>query len=212
MAAAVLRAVSPFLLSPRLARFSRSRFFHPSLRTRVRPPVSVSPLSSLPSPSASSSPIPPTAAETVAPNLPSDPTFASPLLWVPRTSYCAELGPEDVGKRVRLCGWVAFHRIHGGLTFFNLRDSSGIVQVDSILHGSISIPLSWWWRIVQSINAVAWTLLQVTTLPDEYTEAYATANKLRLEYVVAVEGTVLSRPQESVNKKMKTGDIEVSGA
>ncbi|XP_042399000.1 aspartate--tRNA ligase, chloroplastic/mitochondrial-like [Zingiber officinale] len=178
MAAAVLRAVSPFLLPPRLVRFSRSRFFNPRLRTHVRP-VSASPLSSLPSPSASSSPLsPPTAAETVAPNLPSGPTSASPLLWVPRTSYCGELGPEDVGKRVRLCGWVALHRIHGGLTFFNLRDSSGIVQV--------------------------------TTLPNEYTEAYATANKLRLEYVVAVEGTVLSRPQESVNEKMKTGNIEVA--
>ncbi|XP_074566445.1 aspartate--tRNA ligase, chloroplastic/mitochondrial [Curcuma longa] len=178
MAAVVLRAVSPFLLSPRLVRFSRSRFFNPRLRTHVRP-VSASPFSSLPSPSASSSRLPPpTTAETVAPDLPSGPTSASTLLWVPRTGYCGELGPEDVGKRVRLCGWVALHRIHGGLTFFNLRDSSGIVQV--------------------------------TTLPNEYTEAYATANKLRLEYVVAVEGTVLSRPQESVNKKMKTGDIEVT--
>lgn len=34
-------------------------------------------------------------------------------------------------------------------------------------------------------------------------------NKLRLEYVVAVEGLVRSRPSESVNKKMKTGTIEV---
>lgn len=34
-------------------------------------------------------------------------------------------------------------------------------------------------------------------------------NKLRLEYVVAVEGLVRSRPSESVNKRMKTGTIEV---
>lgn len=35
-------------------------------------------------------------------------------------------------------------------------------------------------------------------------------NKLRLEYVVAVEGFVRSRPNESVNEKMKTGTIEVA--
>lgn len=46
-------------------------------------------------------------------------------------------------------------------------------------------------------------------MPDEYPEAYEVANKLRVEYVVAVEGTVRARPKDSVNKKMKTGDIEV---
>jgi aspartyl-tRNA synthetase len=34
-------------------------------------------------------------------------------------------------------------------------------------------------------------------------------NDMRLEYVVLVEGTVRSRPNESVNKKMKTGFVEV---
>lgn len=33
---------------------------------------------------------------------------------------------------------------------------------------------------------------------------------LRLEYVVAIEGVVRPRPAESVNKKMKTGMIEVT--
>ncbi|XP_047252758.1 aspartate--tRNA ligase, chloroplastic/mitochondrial isoform X1 [Capsicum annuum] len=35
-------------------------------------------------------------------------------------------------------------------------------------------------------------------------------NGLRLEYVVAIEGVVRPRPAESVNKKMKTGTIEVA--
>ena len=32
---------------------------------------------------------------------------------------------------------------------------------------------------------------------------------MRLEYVVSVEGTVRTRPNESINKKMKTGSLEV---
>ncbi|KAL5787980.1 hypothetical protein ACOSP7_004929 [Xanthoceras sorbifolium] len=113
---------------------------------------------------------------TTAPNPPLP--FKEPLDWVSRTRYCGELTPEDVGKRVRLCGWVALHRVHGGLTFLNLRDHTGIVQV--------------------------------TTLPHEYPDAHSIVNDLRLEYVVAVEGVVRSRPSDSVNKKMKTGFIEVA--
>ena len=36
---------------------------------------------------------------------------------------------EDAGKRVLLRGWVHQRRPHGGLTFLNLRDRSGRVQV-----------------------------------------------------------------------------------
>jgi len=39
------------------------------------------------------------------------------------------LSGETVGQRVRLQGWVHRRRDHGGLSFFNLRDASGNVQV-----------------------------------------------------------------------------------
>ncbi|KAJ0773706.1 putative aspartate--tRNA(Asn) ligase [Helianthus annuus] len=51
------------------------------------------------------------------------------LEWVNRNGLCGELSEKDVGREVRLCGWVALHRGHGGLTFINLRDHSGIVQL-----------------------------------------------------------------------------------
>ncbi|XP_034918530.1 aspartate--tRNA ligase, chloroplastic/mitochondrial [Populus alba] len=54
------------------------------------------------------------------------------LLWVSRTNFCGQLSINDVGARVRLCGWVALHRVHGGLTFFNLRDHTGVVQVATL--------------------------------------------------------------------------------
>ncbi|KAF9591114.1 hypothetical protein IFM89_002069 [Coptis chinensis] len=54
------------------------------------------------------------------------------------------------------------------------------------------------------------SLQWITTLPDEFPDAHSAVNELRLEYVVCIEGVVRSRPVESLNKKMKTGSIEIA--
>ena len=46
-----------------------------------------------------------------------------------RSGGAGKLGVDDEGRWVRLAGWVARRRDHGGIAFLDLRDSTGIVQV-----------------------------------------------------------------------------------
>lgn len=64
-------------------------------------------------------------------------------------------------------------------------------------------------RIIFALALIFFGCEKVTTLPDDFPDAHSTINDLRIEYVVSVEGLVRRRPSESINKKLKTGYIEV---
>jgi len=100
-----------------------------------------------------------------------------------RTHTCGELQSEDVGKTVRLCGWVRSYRDHGGVVFIDLRDREGITQV----------------------------VFDTPDDPDDpvQQQIYSQARTLRNEWVISLAGSVRPRGQGRENPKLPTGQIEV---
>ncbi|HEX4864124.1 MAG TPA: aspartate--tRNA ligase, partial [Acidimicrobiales bacterium] len=97
-----------------------------------------------------------------------------------RDTRAGDLRAEDVGRGVRLAGWIAAKRDHGGLLFIDLRDARGIEP------GGI---------------------VQLVAHPD--IAAFETLSGLRLESVISVTGEVAARPPETVNPRLDTGEVEV---
>ncbi len=100
-----------------------------------------------------------------------------------RTHTCGALTKSDVGKTVRLSGWVHRKRDHGGVFFIDLRDHYGITQVVSSDQDKAIAHLS--------------------------AEDYQKFTTVSYESVVTITGRVVARSIETVNSELGTGDIEV---
>jgi len=97
-----------------------------------------------------------------------------------RDTWAGSLGTGDVGRTVRLAGWVAAKRDHGGLLFVDLRDSGGCEPAG----------------IVQLVA-------------DPASASFDELSRLRVESTVSVTGRVVARSPETVNPKLDTGEVEV---
>jgi nondiscriminating aspartyl-tRNA synthetase len=78
--------------------------------------------------------------------------------------------PKKTGEEVIIAGWVDTKRDHGKITFIDIHDYSGVVQIVG---------------------------------------SGETLSHLRPQDVVKVEGLVQKRPEAMINKKIKTGEIEL---
>ena len=93
-----------------------------------------------------------------------------------RTHTCNDITLEDVGKEVKISGFVQTIRDLGGLVFLDIRDMYGITQV-------------------------------VTSGMSEDVDF---ASRIPLESTVCVTGIVRKRDEETINKNIKTGDVEIA--
>ena len=48
-----------------------------------------------------------------------------------RDLYCGKVTEEDIDKEIKLAGWIANIRDHGGVIFVDLRDETGYIQLVS---------------------------------------------------------------------------------
>ena len=121
-----------------------------------------------------------------------------------RTHNCNELGEADIGKSVKLSGWVDTIRDHGGIIFIDLRDHYGKTQVvaydDSLVLGLgketvISIVGTVVGRSAENINQKLKTgyievkiesleilSKSISNLPFEIDVSTETREELRLKY------------------------------
>jgi len=96
-----------------------------------------------------------------------------------RTTYCGLVSEALMGQTVTLMGWAHRRRDHGGVIFIDLRDRYGLTQIKFDLDHGTSA------------------------------EIMKEADKLRSEWVINIKGKVVARPDDMVNPKLETGDIEV---
>ncbi|MDI9238863.1 aspartate--tRNA ligase [Lysobacter sp. LF1] len=101
-----------------------------------------------------------------------------------RTHFCGLVDEALIGQTVTLCGWADVARNLGGLCFIDLRDHEGIVQI----------------------------VAEPTTDPElgageANAAVLATAAQVGYEDCLRITGVV--RKRESVNNKIKTGQVEV---
>jgi len=112
-----------------------------------------------------------------------------------RDARCGSLRPADIGRQVRLAGWIAARRDHGGLLFIDLRDPAGPDADLPAPQGGYK----------QGDHRCL--VIQLVSHPGD--EDFETLGRLRPETVISVTGEVVARPPDTVNPRLATGEVEV---
>ena len=100
-----------------------------------------------------------------------------------KTQDCGSLRAKDIGKRVKLAGWVRFYRDHGGVRFIDLADAMGSTQTvfdPEAYQSNVDIV-----GLGKKLNNVA------------------------REYVISISGVVRDRVPGTEDERNPTGKVEV---
>jgi aspartyl-tRNA synthetase len=118
-----------------------------------------------------------------------------------KTHNCSELNIKNIDQKVILSGWLNSKRDHGSLLFLDLRDSSGLIQcvIDSALDFEIDD---------NDINIIKNANKNEEDI-DQNSTKHHLISKIRLESVLTIEGSITKRSEDTINKKLATGEIEV---
>ncbi len=100
-----------------------------------------------------------------------------------RSHTCGDLTARDIGKTVKLSGWIYRRRDHGGVFFMDLRDHYGIVQLVASNQENRTKRLT--------------------------TDKFEKFISLTYESVITITGLVTARSEDTINNAISTGQIEV---
>jgi len=120
-----------------------------------------------------------------------------------RGTRCGALREEHIGNEVRLAGWVAAKRDHGGLLFVDLRDPVG---------PDAHLPVEDAQGAAEGLKRGDHDARVAQLVCHPGSEAFEVLSRLRLESVVSVTGKVVARPAGTVNPRLATGSVEVEVA
>ncbi|MCZ2158628.1 aspartate--tRNA ligase [Bartonella sp. 220] len=105
-----------------------------------------------------------------------------------RSHHCAALRKCDVGKKIRLSGWVHRVRDHGGILFVDLRDHFGITQI-------VADPASPAFKVIETVRS-EWVIRvdgEVSARSDEVINTSLPTGEIE---IFAQEVEILSKSDE----------------
>ena len=118
-----------------------------------------------------------------------------------KTHTCGELRAANIGQTVTLAGWVHRQRDHGGVTFIDLRDRFGLIQI-------VANPTNLDARLIQDARA-EW-VLQVTGVVRRRPAGAENANLPTGEIEIDVQNCVVLNPSKPlpfmINKEEDTDE------
>lgn len=125
-----------------------------------------------------------------------------------RTHNCNDLNKKNIGHNVKIAGWVHSKRDHGDLIFFDIRDHYGITQCVADFSQIPEIDDESSSAIIKNTESISDKKIDKTS-ENHNSINFDLISRIPLESVVIIDGEVVARSLETINKDIATGEIEI---